>query len=62
MKIKVNVINTSCVYIFDAVVVLNSMMMTSTLSDESLVGDTHTCRHTNRHDLVYGHFFKVSRL
>ena len=42
MKVKVNVINTWCISMSEAVIVLSLMMMTSIVTEESLARDTHT--------------------
>ena len=42
MKMKVNIINTWCILISEAVTVPSLTMMTSTVSEESLARDTHT--------------------
>ena len=55
MKVKVNIINTWCILMSEAVTVPSLMMMTSLVSEESLASD----RHTHRHGLVYVNIFKV---
>ena len=42
MKVKVNIIITSCILMSEAVTVPSLMMMTSIISEESLARDTHT--------------------
>ena len=42
MKVKVNIINTGCILKSEAVIVPSLMMMTSTVSEESLERDRHT--------------------
>ena len=42
MKVQVNIINTRCLFMSEAVTVPSSRMRTSTVSEESLVRDTHT--------------------
>ena len=46
MKVKVNVINTSCISMSEAVTVPSLMMMTSIVSKESFAWDTHTHTYT----------------
>ena len=47
MKIKVNIINTQCILMSEAVTVPNLTMMTSIVSEESLARDRHnTGTHT----------------
>ena len=51
MKVKVNIINMSCISMSEAVNVPSLIMMTSIVSKESLARDTHrhTDRQTDRH-------------
>ena len=42
MKITANVINTLCISMYEAVTVPSLMMMTSIVSEELLVRNTHT--------------------
>ena len=42
MKVKVNIINMSCISMSEAVNVPSLIMMTSIVSKESLARDTHT--------------------
>ena len=55
MKTKVNIINTWCMLMSEAVTVPSLMMTSSsTVSEELLARD----RYTHRHGLVYVNFFK----
>ena len=56
-QVKVNIINTWCILISEAVTVPSLTMVTSTVSEESLARDTrtharmHACTHTHKHSL-----------
>ena len=58
MKVTVNIINTWCILMSEAVTV-PSWMMTSTVAEELLARDRHTYTHTDRHSLIYINCFKV---
>ena len=60
MKVKVNIINTWCMLMSEAVTVPSLTMMPSTVSEESFVRDTHTDTRTD-FGLVYVDFFKVRK-
>ena len=47
MKVRVNIINTSCIPMSEAVIVASLVMMTSIFYEESLARDRHTDRHTH---------------
>ena len=53
MKVKVNIIKTWCITLYEAVTMSSLRMITSTASDESLARDPHTNRHTGILGLVY---------
>ena len=62
MKVKISIINTWCITMYEAVTVPSLTMMTSTVSKESLARDTHTHtdkrtdKHTHTHTQTYsGH-------
>ena len=42
MKVKVNIINTWCILVTEAVTMPSLTILASTLSEESLTRDTHT--------------------
>ena len=50
MNVKVNIMNTGCICIImsEAVAVPSLMMVTSTISEESLARDTQTDRHSGQ--------------
>ena len=59
MKIKVNIINTRCISMSETVTMPSLMTMASTVSEESLAGDTHTYTHTQTDfGLVYLKLFQ----
>ena len=47
MKVKVNIMNTWCVTMFEAVTMPRLIMRTSIVSAESLARDTHTDTQTD---------------
>ena len=49
MKVKVNMINTYCITMSEAVTMLSLMMMTSIVSEELLARDAQTDRQTDTH-------------
>ena len=49
MNVKVNIINYCCILMSEAVTVPNLMMMTSTVSEESIARDTDTDAHKYIH-------------
>ena len=56
MKVTINIINTLCIHISEAVTVPSLMMLTSIVSEESLARGTHTHTHThNTHTLTHTH-------
>ena len=55
MKVKVNIINMWCTPMSEAVTVPSLMMRTSTVSEESLVRDTHTHTQRHTHPLTHTH-------
>ena len=57
MTVKVNIINIWCILMSVAVTVPNLMMMTLTVSEESLAGT-----HTQTYRLAYVNLFQVVRL
>ena len=56
MKVKVNIINTRCFAISDAVTVPNLMMITLIVSEVSLARDTHKHRHRHTHTHTHTSF------
>ena len=48
MKVKVNIVNTRCIGMCEAVTMPSLMMITSIVSEESLARDTHTATATDR--------------
>ena len=57
MMIKVNIINTRCILVSEAVIVQSLMIMTLIVSEESLARntDTHTHTHTRIHTHSHSH-------
>ena len=49
MKVNVNIINTVCIIISEAVTVPSMIMMTLILSEESLAREIHTDTDTHTH-------------
>ena len=49
LKLNVNIINTWCILMSEAVTVPSLMMMTLIVSEESFARDTHTYTHTHTH-------------
>ena len=49
MKVKVNISNTRCILLSEAVTVPSLMMMTSIVFEESLARDIHTHIHAHTH-------------
>ena len=49
MKVKVNIMTTSCILLSEAVTVPGLVMMTATVSEESLAIDRHTDRDRQTH-------------
>ena len=49
MKVKVNIVNTWCINMYEAVSIPSLMMITSTVSDKSLARYMHTHTHTHTH-------------
>ena len=62
MKVKVNIINTWCILMSEAVTVLSLMMMTLIVFEESLARGRHTHRHTKTRGRLVLNFFKVRLL
>ena len=50
MKVKVNVINTWCIVMVDAVTVSNLIVIVSLVSEIWLATDRQTDRHRHRHE------------
>ena len=48
MKVTINITNTRCIPMSEAVTVLNLMMVTLIVSEESLARDRQTDRQTDR--------------
>ena len=64
MKVKVNIINTWCIIMSEAITVPSLMLMTSTVSQESLARDMHARTHarTHRHTHPPTHTVRSSTL
>ena len=64
MKVKVNIINTRCITVSEAVTMPSLMMMTSILSEESVARNrhTHTHRDTYRLGVLYLKLFQRKTL
>ena len=61
MKVKVNIINTGCIPMFEAVTVSSLMMMTLIVSEELLARDRETNRQTERQRDTPPHTHTLSR-
>ena len=59
---KVNIFNTGCILMSEAVTVPSLMRMTSIVIEKSLAANNQTARqpdrHIHRYSLVYANFFK----
>ena len=60
MKVKVSILDTSCILMPGADTVARLLMMASTVSEESLARNTHTHTHTDSGSVVYVKVVKVA--